>query len=332
VVSGPIYQSDPDPAPDSEFIAGGLASLVVGNRGRLLDVRRTPIAITAVNAALGEFELEVGAFEDAGARWQLPLSDVGRLQFARDAATASEHEVRALEQALARVDICTRLACDPRARAATLDRIAAARADLRGQFSLHDVGVSDLERHSASREGSPGLAQRSEAWLAHREVLELDRHLATQLVSNPASGELVKGHAIVLAELGLCEYHGAIIRNPAIFDEPWSKAQRAAHLVARLAFMSELWASLGRAHVTVYRGLASQEPLAPRPARTLISATFSEAVARSHFQGGPATHSAVLWRQRVSTDRILMTFLETPAMNGRFLEAEAVIIGDTFSS
>jgi hypothetical protein len=81
-----IYESDPEAAPDSEFVPGELALLVAGNRGRLLDGRRTPVTVTAVRPATGDFEIEVGAFEDAGARWLLPLQDVGRFQFARDAA------------------------------------------------------------------------------------------------------------------------------------------------------------------------------------------------------------------------------------------------------
>jgi hypothetical protein len=36
----------------------------------------------------------------------------------------------------------------------------------------------------------------------------------------------------------------------------------------------------------------------------------------------------MLCRQNVSIARLLMTFLETPAMNERYREAEAVLIGD----
>jgi hypothetical protein len=51
-------------------------------------------------------------------------------------------------------------------------------------------------------------------------------------------------------------------------------------------------------------------------------------VATAHFDGGPTTHTAVLWRQAVPITRLLMTFLETRKMNGRFHEAEAVLIAD----
>ena len=61
-VSSEIYASDPDARPDADFLPGELRHLVVGNQGRLLDARRTPIAITAVMPETGGFEVEIGAF------------------------------------------------------------------------------------------------------------------------------------------------------------------------------------------------------------------------------------------------------------------------------
>jgi hypothetical protein len=59
------------------------------------------------------------------------------------------------------------------------------------------------------------------------------------------------------------------------------------------------------------------------PRRTPVAVTR---VALSN--GGPGTRAADLWRQIVPCERLLMTFLETAALNARFKEAEAVLIGD----
>ena len=147
-------------------------------------------------------------------------------------------------------------------------------------------------------------------------------------VSNPRSGELVKGHAIVLAELGLCPYRGRIVRDAGLFAEPWSKERRARHVVVRLAFVHALWSILGEEGVVLYRGAATDGPLPEAGPSSFVSATFSGQVATAHFEGGPNTQTAVLWRQRLSPARLFMTFLETRAMNERFKEAEAVLIGD----
>src|SRR5438270_6866840 len=82
----PVYEFDRDPAPDSDFVAGALDRLVVGNQARLLDARRTPVRVTAVSPDTGAFEVEILAFEDAGARWELGLDEVTRFQFAGQAA------------------------------------------------------------------------------------------------------------------------------------------------------------------------------------------------------------------------------------------------------
>ncbi len=136
-MSGGIYASDPNAAPDSEFRPGDLRHLVVGNRGRLLDARRTPITITAVDPARGSFEVEIGAFEDAGARWDLALEDIGRFQFARDGGVAaSDALVSELERARFRFDRELVVDCDAAVRSRTL---GAASGTLAGVVRVRNV-------------------------------------------------------------------------------------------------------------------------------------------------------------------------------------------------
>ncbi|MHC4774461.1 MAG: hypothetical protein ACYTBR_04230, partial [Planctomycetota bacterium] len=75
-----IYQSAPDPVPDSEFEAGELRHLVAGNVGRLLDPRRTPIAVVDIRPRVGLFVVRLEAFEDKGACWEIPFEEVDRYQ------------------------------------------------------------------------------------------------------------------------------------------------------------------------------------------------------------------------------------------------------------
>jgi hypothetical protein len=320
-----IYRSDPDAAPDSEFVAGELRHLVVGNRGRLLDARRTPVAVTAVAPEVGGFEVEVGAFEDAGARWELPLQDVSRFQFARGGAIATQAAVAGLERAAARFGREMVVGCDPEARAETLRRIAIARQALKPQLASRRI---DLAHHIAQRRGHDALFDLLEAAMTARGVGDLEEGFSAAFVSNPRSGELVKGHAIVLAELGLAPYRGQAVRNPDVFVGPWSKSRRAEHVIARLAFTQELWAGLGNETVTLYRGMAAEGPLQNPAQSSFVSATFSLEVATAQFEGGPNTKTAALWRQDVPVSRLLMTFLETQQMSRRFREAEAVLIAD----
>ena len=61
---------------------------------------------------------------------------------------------------------------------------------------------------------------------------------------------------------------------------------------------------------------------------SFVSATFSPEVAEEHFSGGSTTRTAVMWRRQIPIDRLLMTFVETRALNGRFKEAEALLVGE----
>src|SRR5690348_5732147 len=100
-----MYQSDPDSAPDTEFVPGELRHLVAGNRGRLLDPRRTPVHVTAVSPETGFFEVEIDAFEDAGARWLIPLESAASYQFASGGAMVSDAGLTELRDAVARCDV-----------------------------------------------------------------------------------------------------------------------------------------------------------------------------------------------------------------------------------
>ncbi len=179
-----------------------------------------------------------------------------------------------------------------------------------------------------SRTGDPECSRLLAAYLAERELAEIDDAFARAFVSNPRSGELVKGHAVVLAELGLCSYAGKVIRGDDVFSGAWSRDRRGEHLIARLAFTSALWARAVPGKLPLYRALASDSQLELRAPGSFVSATFSEGVALAHFHGGPSTRAASIMRQLTPAERLLMTFLETPAMSRQFKEAEAVLIGD----
>lgn len=317
----PVYDSDPDAEPDTNYAPGELRHAVTGNRGRLLDTRRTPVTITSVTADTGSFTVEIGAFEDEGARWELPLTDIRRFQFPPGSATATA--IDELAAAAARFDQDMVIDCEPETRRQTLDRITAERRAIRERLGSYQV---EPTHHITTRHGDPDLFALLDEIMADRDVADLDHDFATIFVSNPGSGELVKGHAIVLAELGLCPYHGKIVRDPDLFAGRLSRPRRADHIVARLAFTRELWSH--HETVTLYRGAAVEGPLHEPSRSSFVSATFAREVATEHFNGGPRTSTAVLWRQDVPITRVFMTFLETRAMNEQFAEAEALLIAD----
>ena len=323
----PVYQSDPAAEPDSHFLAGELALAVAGNRGRLGDARRTPLTLTAVDLPRGEIEVRIDAFEDEGARWRLPLWEVSRLQLARDSDRAAPGTTRAMHDACERFRRALVVDADLGAAADTWRRVAEQRTAVGPALAGLDPPI-DLRACVERREGDAHVCAALDRYLASQDLLAMDQSFCATMVSNPASGELVKGHALVLAELGLCRFDGTVVRDPGLFDEPWSRRRRARHLIARMAFIQELWAVGVEAPLILYRAAATERPLCATRSASFVSCTFSEPVADAHFAGGPATPHAVKWRQAVDPARLVMTFLETAAFSQRFKEAEAVLIGD----
>jgi len=322
-----VYESDPTAKPDSDFVAGELSLAVAGNRGRLLDARRTPLSLTAVDPKHGEIEVRIDAFEDEGARWRLPAWEITRLQLAQDSKRASPAAAAELHGAVEKFNRPLVLEAETAAATDVRRRLAEQRGRIRGALGSIDLRT-DIQGCVQRREGDPRLYAELERCLAAQDLFDLDRRFCETMVSNPESGELIKGHAIVLAELGLCRFDGTVVRDPGLFEEPWSRHRRAEHLIARMAFAQELWSSGVGQPLTLYRAAAADGALSrPRPA-SFVSCTFSEQVADAHFAGGATTRSAVKWRQAVDPTRLLMTFLETAAFNDRFKEAEAVLIGD----
>jgi hypothetical protein len=324
-----VYAWNPDPLPDAAFASGELHYLVAGNRGRMLDARRTPVTVVDVAAARGAFVVRIDAFEDTGTTWELWLGEIQRFQFTRDAERVTATQLGALQRSVERFDQDLVIDCDADVRRATLRQLWRRRQSVRGWLRRRAAGLScDLEACIQRRDGDNRVYELLEAFLAEHQLEELDRVFSSSFVTNPHAGETVKGHAIVLAELGLCPYSGKIPRDPALFAGQWSRLRRSEHLQWRLAFIQELLTHLGAANLMLYRGFATDEARLPRNPGSFVSATFSRQVAEAHFLGGPTSTTAALWRTAVPLRRLLMTFLETRALNDRFHEAEAVLLGD----
>ena len=323
-----IYQSSSRPRPDEEFERGTLRHLAPGARGRLRDPRRTPVSVVEVRPATGSVVIRIEGFEDDGATWEIPLEQAGRYQFEREGPRATEAEVALMEAAIAGLAGEQTIVAEREGRARTEERIAERQADAAGWLERRSRFLADRRAlpQPSTRRGDPLLAAELEMWLRELDVWDIEETFARAFVSNPGSGEVVKGHRIVLAELGLADYAGSIVRDPATFEDAWVRERRADHIVARLAFVRALYEKLGSQRVTLWRGASIEGALEPRPGRTFVSTSFDEAVARSHYEGGAADWTHVLVHQDVPVERLLMTYHETAAMNTVFLEAEAVVL------
>ncbi len=321
-----VYLTDPARAPDSEFEPGELRHLVAGRCGRLLDPRRTPVRVLGLDLARGFFEVEVRAFEDVGARWLVPVESCGGYQFLPGDDTSPEI-LAALEDAVRRLDRPLEVPADAAALTVTRQRLAAVRAEAAAWLDRRRISTLSLADAIRTREGVAQLSSLLEEWLDRAGLAQLDAEFAASFASNPRSGELVKGHAIVLAELGLCPFAGTVVRDPRLFQGPWTRERRAEHLLRRMGFVQALFARATPPVPVLYRGMHFEGSTSPPPPASFVSATFSLEVASSNFSAGGTSSSGALLRQPLPLGRLLMTFVETRAFSRQFREAEAVLIG-----
>jgi hypothetical protein len=316
-------------APDTDFVPGALSHLVPGNTGRMLDRRRTPVRVVALKPETGQWVCEVLAFEDQGAHWDLPFESVTSYQFERGATSASEAAVRRFRAAVRKFDVPADVPLNTRNRKPTERAIGKLRHEVAAWLKSESEFIAARGTvDPGSRRGSPLLARDLEAFMKARGLDDLERGFAASMVSHPNAGETPKGHALALADLGLAGYSGTIIRDPRSLEPPWSMERRRDHILARLAFVRETFATLGLGPPVLYRAVSREGRLEPRKPRTFVSATFSLEVAMSLFGPPWEGRSARLERQTVPVERLFMTYLETAAMNRQFHEAEAVLIED----
>jgi hypothetical protein len=325
-----IYERDPEARPDSDYEPAALVHLMPGNRGRSLDARRTPVTITAIRPDTGTFTLRIDAFEDAGAIWEEVFENLHHFQFELGSMRADDCDQQVYAEAIARLDRPWRIPARPEDRERTRMAIAAERDRAGAWLREHSrflAGRGTLP-DPETREGDPRLHDDLEAYLADRDLADMERDFAEQFVSNPYSGERVKGHRVVLAELGLVDFEDKILRDPATFEGRWSRERRRAHILARFGFLGALFGALGQETVVLYRGMSTDRPLEPPRNNTFVSTSFNRAVALSHFDAAEPGATRILQSGAIPVGRLFMTHLETRAMNRQYREAEAVLVYD----
>ncbi|MHA1569477.1 MAG: hypothetical protein ACTSXZ_08395 [Alphaproteobacteria bacterium] len=305
--------------------------LVPGNRCRLLDGRRTPGVIEAVDEKSAMFRWRITAFEDEGVCWDMTAEHVTRYQFAKDAKRLNASATEALQKRSAQLDKELVVPAREEDRARAEQEIAQAQTEATAWLKSESVFLrSGVRLDFSQRQGPPEAADDFIRFMAKYNLQEVETRTAANMVSNPESGEWVKGMNIVLAEMGLQGYRGKATRTEDLFAGQGAKPERTRYLIHRLAFLRAFFASLGIDSVSLFRGASMEWDWRPRGVRTFTSWTFSREVAESFSQEGLDGKFAhgYLVRRTFPVSKLLMTYIETAEMNGQFKEAEALVLTD----
>lgn len=306
--------------PDAAFEAGTLEHLVPGNEGRVLDGRRTPGRIEAFDPDSAMFIWRITGFEDAGQCWEIPAEQICSYQFRTGSDRLSREESIRIGQ---RCEVLNRpleiRVMDAAREIAEWETWAGAWLAEKGEFR----GVLDF----AGKTGESALCRDLEKYMKELGLLELERRTAEQYLLNPYSEEWMKGMRIVLAQMGLVEYHGPGTRKADTFSGIGATELRRKYILARLGFVRAVFRRAGVEEVPLFRGMSSEGKFFAVP-KTLLSATFSAETALSFGdirQDSPA-RSAYVVKFTCPVDRLFMTFFETKEFSGRYKEQEAVVM------
>jgi hypothetical protein len=328
MTSSKIHQSDPNMAPDADFLPGDIELLCEGNACRLLDARRTPGRIEKLMDECAMFRWRITAFEHAGRFWEVPAEDVVDYQFAKGAARLAPDRVRTLRAAIWEFQLPLVVEASQETLGETQSAISLAQDEVKAWMVAESEFLRNGEKLSlGSRVGSVSLARDLTKYMASLGLGEIERKTAEAVVLNPNSGEWVKGMEIVLGEMGLVRYESKVPRTKDIFSGLGAKESRRRYLLRRLAFVRAYFGLIGMDEVALYRG-AGVEGCRVRTAGSFTSYTFDLRVARSFcdFDRVSKFRHSYLLKTTLPVDRLFMTYLETAAMNESYREAEALAL------
>jgi hypothetical protein len=314
---------------EEELTDAQLSHLIPGQTLFLRDPRNTPVRVRSCTPETASFVVCVSDFEDAGAEWVLPLWDVAKFRVALGAERLRSSETNTLAQSVAEFDLITHIPVNSDVQRATKLEIEHCQNDIAAALDQNFFDLpTNTSTFTSGEEPSDQWGAALESILNARGVLDLDREFAGQYASNPHAGEIIKGHRIVLAELGLVPYQGHIVRDPATFEERWAKPYRRNHILTRLAFMRAMLSKLGLLEVPLYRTIYSDIELRRPENRGFVSSTLRHEVAASLFASGQRKRVSATFWQRVGMDRVFMSYFETPQLSQRYQEAEVILLFD----
>jgi hypothetical protein len=323
------FQTDPHRSPDSEFEPGERHHLCMGNEGRLLDFRRTPVRIESLCDETGLATIQILAFEDKGALWDLPYEDVGKYQFRKGCSKASAEALERIQEAVTRLDHDVDIPSDLSRREQTLKALSQEREWAKAWLVDHSrFFQSGSSLPEGEAEGSPLLYADTKAYMAQRKLDDVEALFARQYASHMLN-EAVKAHRIAIAQCGLAPYKGKKLRDPSQTSDALSLERRATHVIVRMGFVQAIFERCGRESIVLYRMESCEGPLrARRSGAALVSASFRMDIVQEMSGWADPKRTVAIYRQAVPIERVLMTYLETEAMNHPYREAEAVLVAD----
>lgn len=324
-----IHQKKENKLHDSCFEMGTLYHIVPGNKGRVLDGRRTPGFIEKYDDESAMFIWRITDFEDKGECWEVLAEEILAYQFEKDSGRLTQAKMEEIESKCKLLSEKLIIYSSELEYKKTLKLIEEEKNKAKNWFvnksQFVSLGESQLDIKSNS--GLQFLYNDLISYMDICGVLDLERKTANQYLLNPYSGEWIKGLRIVMAEMGLIDFNEKIPRTKDVFEGIESKEKRRQYIISRMAFVQAFFKLSGYEEVQLFRGMSTEGTLFEKP-RTLLSASFNPEVGKafSNIDRNQQITFSYLIKFTYSIKNLFMTFFETKAFNERYQEQEAVIL------
>lgn len=324
-----LHQKNENKLPDSCYEKGTLNHIVAGNKGRVLDGRRTPGFIEKYDDESAMFIWRITDFEDKGKYWEVPAEEIVAYQFKKDSKKLTDNEVLEIESKCKLFSEKLVIYGSESEYKKTLELIKKEKDQTKSWFLNQSqfVRLGESQLDIQSNAGSQFLYNDLISYMDTCKVLDLERKTANQYVLNPYSGEWIKGLRIVMAEMGLIDFNEKKPRTKDIFKGIGCKEKRKQYIISRMAFIQSFFELSGYKEVQLFRGMSTEGPLFEK-SKTLISASFNPEVGKefSNIDRNEQITFSYLIKFTYPIENLFMTFFETESFNERYQEQEAVIL------
>ncbi|NMA84634.1 MAG: hypothetical protein GX962_12340 [Epulopiscium sp.] len=227
-----LHQKNENMLSDEHFELETLSHLVAGNRGRLLDGRRTPGILESYDAESAMFIWRITDFEDKGEFWEIPAEEINGFQFEKNSNRLKETEVKIIEDKCKKYSERLVIEASQQDYLETQEELADFRAEIHDWFLSESTFVKEggSKLDLRAKEGCQYLFQDLHSVMKRYNLLELEIMTTKQYILEPYSERWIKGMRIVMAEMGLIDFNEKIPRIKEIFEGIGTKENRRKYI------------------------------------------------------------------------------------------------------
>ncbi len=306
-----LHHSDKNKEEDESYIEGSLELLMIGNECRYLDGRRTEGCIEEIFSERGCFRWRISKYEDAGEAWDIDLEDIVKFQFKKGSRKANKNQINAFKNIVEKVNVNTTLAMESEETQITMSEVNKSTKDIK-QWMMQELDSADnMIIDLKSDFSNQRITKLLQLYMKKIECTELEEKTANQLVLNPNSGEWFKGLLITMAEMGLVNYYGKVVRDDQTFKGIGSKELRRKYIIHRLAFVRAMFEINDVKEVLLYRGMSSEGNWMNK-SKSMLNMTFSRSVAEefSDLNGSSIFKTSYIVKMTLPIELVFMTVLK----------------------